>query len=316
MNNNNDIENQNFIIDGEYLDNDETFTNESNSPLERFKTSNILYNSNFDSSNNFRKSQSYPNNYYKKNTYNIGSNSIELVEQSFNPLVNNRDETNETSESSNLIISPNTNSDIDSDIETNYFIKIYNWFGLNKISVKTEILNKFISIILHIFIMIVFEIYFYFNYVVDIEKQQFLDKIQQYIDEFSNNLNLDNTKKELVYQLFGYKYDNTLLAELYTLYINSLDKQKQLLHHLMIKSCKVAGIFGLVLLGLIGYGLFKRYKIKWKWIWVENFLMFVLLGIFEYWFFMNVILNYNPITDAEIKYYVANQIVNYFNSTI
>ena len=93
-------------------------------------------------------------------------------------------------------------------------------------------------------------------------------------------------------------------------------KQKQLLNHLMIKSCKVAGIFGLVLLGLIGYGLFKRYKIKWKWIWVENFLMFVLLGIFEYWFFMNVILNYNPITDAEIKYYVANQIVNYFNSTI
>ena len=121
---------------------------------------------------------------------------------------------------------------------------------------------------------------------------------------------------EFIYQLIGYKYDNTLLTELYTLYIQSLEQQKELLYHLMIKSCKVSGIFGLVLFGLIVYGLFNGYKIKWKWIWMENFLMFAILGVFEYWFFMYVILNYNPITDAEIKYYVANQFVNYFNSTI
>jgi hypothetical protein len=320
--NNNDIENQNYIIDGKYLDNDETFVNESNSPLERFKILNTSFGSNFVSSNNFRKSQSYPNNYIcsnkfqnnfeNKNISDINSNNIELVEQSSNPLINNIDDTNETNEASNLIISSNSNDYI----RTNYFTKIYNWIGVNKISFFTEILNKFISIFLHIFIMIVFEIYFYFNFVVDIEKEEFLNKIQQYIDEFTHNINLDNTQKELIYQLIRYKYDNTLLTELYTLYIQSLEQQKELLYHLMIKSCKVAGIFGLVLFGFIGYGLLKRYKIKWKWVWMENFLMFAILGIFEYWFFINVILNYNPITDAEIKYYVANEFVNYFNSTI
>lgn len=322
------LESQDFIIDGEYLENchNKTFVNiedDTNSSLERFKNSLFELNS----SNSFRKSQSYPNNLLWTNILNNkhcnNSTDIELVDMSINPLVNsnhimdeaiNTNDTNDTiytDEASGLIVeTDNTNNHT----KSGYFTQIYNWFG--SISVKTEMLNKFISIFLHIFIMVIFEIYFYFNFVVDIEKEQFLEKIQQYIDEFTYNVNLDQTQKSIIYKLIGNKYNNTLLNQLYTMYIESLEQQKQLLHHLLIKSCGLAGIIGLVLFGLIGFGLYKRYKIKWKWIWVENFLMFALLGVFEYWFFMNVILNYNPITDAEIKYYVANQFVNYFNSTI
>ena len=327
MNNNNknkylmnDIECQNFIIDGENLENNEVYTNyvdDTNSPLKRFKNSNLLFEVN--TSNGFKKSQSYPNDLLWtnrfKNKCNNNSTDIELVEISINPLVNsnyNMDE--KTNEVSRLIIGTTCNTN--NHTKSGYFTRIYNWFGLNKISVKTEILNKFISIFLHIFMMVIFEIYFYFNYVVDIEKEQFLEKIQQYIDEFTNNINLDQTQKMLIYKLVGNKYDDSLMTQLYTMYIKSLEQQKQLLNHLMIESCEIAGIIGLVLIGLIGFGLFRGYKIKWKWIWVENFLMFVLLGVFEYWFFMNVILNYNPITDAEIKYYIANQFSNYFNLTI
>ena len=36
--------------------------------------------------------------------------------------------------------------------------------------------------------------------------------------------------------------------------------------------------------------------------------MFLFLGIFEYLFFMEIIMNYDPLTDAEIKYYVVNDI--------
>lgn len=323
----NDIEEQNFIIDGEYLENKEVNTNydnDANSPMERFKKLNPLFELN--TSNYFRKSQSYPNDLLwtnrLKNKYSNNTTDIELVEISMNPLVNfnssyNADEVNDVNdidEASGLIIE--TTSNISDYKKSSYFSQIYNWFGLNKISIKTEMLNKFISIFLHIFIMVIFEIYFYFNFVVDIEKEQFLDKIQEYIDEFTQNVNLDQTQKMIIYKLIGNKYDNTLMTQLYEMYTKSLEQQKQLLHHLMIKSCEIAGIIGLVLIGLIGFGLFRGYKIKWKWIWVENFLMFALLGVFEYWFFMNVILNYNPITDAEIKYYVVNQFVSYFNSTI
>lgn len=323
----NDIEGQNFIIDGEYLENKEVNTNydnDANSPLERFKKSNPLFELN--SSNSFRKSQSFPNDLLwtnrLKNKYSNNTTDIELVKISMNPLVNfnsnhNADEVNDVNdidEESGLIIE--TTCNINDYVKSSYFSQIYNWFGLNKISVKTEMLNKFISIFLHIFIMVIFEIYFYFNFVVDIEKEQFLEKIQQYIDEFIHNINLDQTQKMLIYKLVGDKYDNTLITQLYEMYTKSLKQQKKLLHSLMFKSCKIAGIIGIVLIGLIGFGLFKKYKIKWKWIWVENFLMFALLGIFEYWFFINVVLNYNPITDAEIKYFVANQFINYFNSTI
>ena len=60
-------------------------------------------------------------------------------------------------------------------------------------------------------------------------------------------------------------------------------------------------------------GIYDRTKIKWRWIFVENLLMFLFLGIFEYFFFTTIIMNYNLITDSEIKYYIAKE---FFNSII
>lgn len=348
-----DIEDQTFTIGYDQTDYDDEKNNfkyneniNDNSPLEKFKLSNALYNLNNSTNsnntnntcnqNNFRKSQSYPNNYSIDYFNNSGnhfteinlSNDIELVNVSTNPIVRvnltenmkinaldeTKDEINTLDETSSLMEESNSKINICCS-KSNYLVKFYYWVGLDKISVRTELLNKFISILLHIFIMVIFEIYFYFNFVVSIEKQQFLDKIQQYINEFEHNLNLNEMQKELIRQFFKLNYSETFLENLYMLYIESLNAQKKLLHHLMVKTCGVAGIIGIVLIGLIVYGLWYKYKIKWRWIWVENLLMFLLLGIFEYWFFMNVILNYNPITDDEIKYYIANQFVNYFNST-
>ena len=316
---NQNVENHNFVIEGEYLENNDNIyiENNMNSPLEKFKTYNALFGSKTIDMRSFKKSQSYPNNCIQNDRmvvmdkFKNCSNDIELIDISTNPLINYNDinETNNiTNETHGLINNKNKNNYAK---YYKYFTKIYYWFG----SAKIEMLNKFISIILHILIMVIFEIYFYFNFVINIEKEQFLGKIQQYIHEFKQNLNLDQTQKELIHQIIKRNLDDNFLTQLYTLYIQSLKQQKKLLYRLMIKSCRVTGIFGIVLLGLIMYSLYKGYKIKWKWVWMENILMFVLLGIFEYWFFMNVILNYNPITDAEIKYLVANQFVSYFNST-
>jgi hypothetical protein len=53
-------------------------------------------------------------------------------------------------------------------------------------------------------------------------------------------------------------------------------------------------------------------RCKWKHILIENVLMFVCLGIFEFIFFINIILHYSPITDAEIKYTIAKQLLEPF----
>ncbi len=103
---------------------------------------------------------------------------------------------------------------------------------------------------------------------------------------------------------------------LYDQYIESLVDQKILLKKLLVRSCTIAGVFGIVLFLLFFRALFSRKKIKWNWIWIENMLMLLLLGIFEYIFFTTIIMRYKPITDAEIKYHVVSEFVNYMNDTI
>ena len=93
-------------------------------------------------------------------------------------------------DTTNLLNSPNSQNFTDSNSfikKIKYskiyccLIKLYNCCGFNKINF-VEIINKFLSIFLHIFIMVVFEIYFYFNYVVQIEKNEFINKINSYLN--------------------------------------------------------------------------------------------------------------------------------------
>lgn len=192
--------------------------------------------------------------------------------------------------------------------------KIANFLKINKIN-KVEIINKFITICLHIFIMIIFEIFFYFNYVVKIEKESFLNELDNYLSQIKN-IPLTNKEKKLIKLILNSNNNNNyLLNTLYEQYIQSLELQKKILHNLLVQSCKMAGIVGIVLIILFLSGLANRKKIKWNWIFIENILMFIFLGIFEYFFFTTIIMGYNPITDAEIKYFVADKVFNYFNST-
>lgn len=164
--------------------------------------------------------------------------------------------------------------------------------------------------------MVIFEIYFYFNYIIQIEKNEFLNQINKYFGEL-NNIPIDSAQKQAIKYIIdsnNSKY-NAYLTYLYDQYINSLSSQKKLLQKLLIKACIIAGIIGIIFTILFSIGLFNRKKIKWNWIWIENLLMFLFLGIFEYFFFMTIVINYNPITDAEVKYYMVNGIVSYFNST-
>jgi hypothetical protein len=168
--------------------------------------------------------------------------------------------------------------------------------------------------------MVLFEIYFYFNYVIPIEKNEFIGKINLYLIEFESNLNLNHVQKRAILYLLEseniHNFNNTFMSDLYNQYLKSLEQQQKLLDKLLILACNMCGIIGIILLILFCFCFINRKKINWKWIFIENLLMFALLGVFEYLFFTNIILNYSPITDAEIKYFVVDNLYNYFNSTI
>jgi hypothetical protein len=180
---------------------------------------------------------------------------------------------------------------------------------------KIELYNKCISITLHVFIMVIFEIYFYFNYVIAMERNVFLSKINNYFTQLMNVKNDDDINNYLLHKIINSKQIILLQNQLYEEYINSLHEQEELIKKLLVNALILCGIIGIIVLIFFINGLYNYKFIKWKWILIENIFMLLFLGFFEYMFFINIILKYNPITDNEIKYIVINNFINYFNST-
>lgn len=194
-----------------------------------------------------------------------------------------------------LLIKP---INIDTKPKPNMKYHICVWVNKHKI----EFINVSMSVFLHVFVMIIFEIYFYFNYVVIIEKKAFTDKINDYFDEL--------TKYDTQVLIYNMVEINNAMDTLYANYLEALDEQNKLLHHLMYVACELGGGFGLAFLLSWCFGILHYKQIKWKTIFVENVVMLGLLGCFEYLFFMNVIMNYNPISDAELEYMIAQKAYN------
>jgi len=188
-------------------------------------------------------------------------------------------------------------------------IKMSNYYFTN----KAKVINKMLSITIHIFIMVVFEIYFYFNYVIYLERDEFMGKIRSYLNEL-DNIQLNQAQQIVISQLIN-KNSAQVTAQLYSNYIQSLYEQNQLKKELMVVSYKMAGVVGGVLCFFFLWGLLNWKEIKWKTIILDNVLMFLFLGTFEYMFFSHVILHYNPVTDGEIKYTLYKGLVDYFNQT-
>lgn len=169
-----------------------------------------------------------------------------------------------------------------------------------------EFINVSLCVLLHVFIMIVFEIYFYFNYVIEIERAAFLDKIDDYFRKTQKYQH-----PEPILALYPDAYNNWLNT-LYADYMSSKSAQAALLHHLLQKACEMGGAFGIVLVANVFLALYYYKQIRWKTIMAENVAMLGLLGFFEYLFFTHIIMNYNPISDAELEYIIAKQAYNIF----
>ena len=197
-----------------------------------------------------------------------------------------------------------TDSSINSETyDINRENSILNFFRVDKF----EMVNKHLSIFLHVAIMISFEIFFYFNYIVYIERNEILKKLETYFREIKR---IETNEEIIAIDFFvdTEEFQN-FYAKLYADYIKSSEKQKENLQALMATACYIGIPFYIFFVGLMVYGICRRKKIKWSWLIYENILMFLCLGIFEYLFFTNIILNYDPLTDAEIKYYFVKGLI-------
>ena len=176
---------------------------------------------------------------------------------------------------------------------------------------RRDIVETGISVSIHTFIMAVFEIYFYFGYVVVIEKKMFIDKIDSYTYAFNAyyDTNVSDEEHSVLVALFPQSQMELLLNKLYIDYKRSLEDQKELLDALLLQSYKMLVVVTSVLVLFFTLGFYSKKNIHWKKIVADNILMFVSLGIFEYIFFNNIILKYSPVTDAEIKYEIVKNML-------
>lgn len=174
-----------------------------------------------------------------------------------------------------------------------------------------DIIETSISVSIHTFIMAVFEIYFYFGYIVIIEKKLFMDKIESYTYAFQvyYDNHITNEEHKVLIALFPQRQVAILLQSLYKDYKQSLEEQKELLESLLLKSYKMLIVVSSVLILFLTLGFYSKKPIHWKKIVADNIFMFVSLGIFEYIFFINIILKYTPVTDAEIKYEIVKNML-------
>jgi hypothetical protein len=178
---------------------------------------------------------------------------------------------------------------------------------------KVELKNKLISVFFHIFLMSMFEILFYFFFIVDIEKELFLDKLMTYNDQIKENYytNVSPEQQILITQIINDSINkDTLMTQIRQNYDADMQKQKALFDALLDKSIILSSIVGAIFLFTVIYG---RKEIKINWVLFENILLFFFLGLYEYIFFNMIILKYTPITDGEIQYLFVCNIASIFD---
>jgi hypothetical protein len=183
-----------------------------------------------------------------------------------------------------------------------YFLNTY----ICKEKVYYKYLNKLIAITLHIFFLSIFETYFFFKYVSVMEKNAFLDKLDWYVENVQFIYTNDLTQSEqdaLNNQVHNYiDMHPNFIDNMHNKYQYDDEKNKENEHDLIIYSWWLSGFIGAIHLVFLILGLIHYKKIEWKWLMFENLMMIALLAFFEYYFFINVIIDYDPISTAEINY--------------
>lgn len=211
-------------------------------------------------------------------------------------------------------------SSLHTSIETGHYSPMKQIYKPQQRKLYHIISEKSLSIITHVMIMASFEIYFYFNYIILMERKLFLEKINSYfkkIDAYYEDQDSESDNKQKISEFIVYvlNHHNEVYNYFYDQYIESKDQQSKLLNELLHISLTMLSVIFIAFIIIFMNALRIHKHISWRHILMENFMMFLLLGIFEYLFFTYIILQYTPITDSELQYIIYNNMVNIVNGT-
>jgi hypothetical protein len=169
--------------------------------------------------------------------------------------------------------------------------------------------EKVISLMLHISLISLFETIFFFHFVSPSEDDALLTAVRGFATGFetecsawpANATTVVRDLLALVVNVTRIDDSATMAATMRGTYNDGLQR----------KSWGYFGGLSGATTALIGISLWRRYKIHWRRVWIENIAMVGLLGVYEYLFFRTIVYNYKSLSSAELK---AN-IVGLLNGT-
>lgn len=166
--------------------------------------------------------------------------------------------------------------------------------------------KRFLMFTIHLSLIALFEIIFFFNVIVNYENNIFYGIIDGFTNPLSLNcINYNNTEKMVITDILGLfiNMSNVDNEANQSIQFRNAHNNKILLKSWMY-------FLGLVLLGiiLIIINYFKQKKVNMKKVLIDNLIMILLLGLYEFIFFKTIILNYFIINNIELLKYILMKI--------
>jgi len=164
--------------------------------------------------------------------------------------------------------------------------------------IKTPFIKVCLHINIHLKFLSLLEPLFYFLYASDLESYIFISKLKTIITQVIKPMQkffISNKKLKVIINDLTLKYKKERNK--------SIVLKNESNHNLFLRSLYPFYITFIIL--LIICFLTKKYTtISIKLIYLEHFLLMVFVGIYEYWFFTQILINFKPISDSEILYLV------------
>jgi hypothetical protein len=158
---------------------------------------------------------------------------------------------------------------------------------------------------IHLFLISAFETVFFFTYVAGKEDKGIEATIDSYYTPIKNSCpSWSNTTRWVVYEILSGNEIQKITKEGLDSYRDRMRVNTQLLYYSLIASA----VFLVILGGVAGTLFYRGIKIHWIKTLSENVMMVLLLGFYEYAFFMTIIYKYNSISTNELNSYIANGI--------
>jgi hypothetical protein len=169
------------------------------------------------------------------------------------------------------------------------------------------VINKLMLFFIHLFLISLFELIFFFNYVTKFEDNALVSVFNSLTNSITNICsNFNSETKVIVDDIFNMFFNTTIINQKALIAYNN---RNEINHILFINAIMyfVVILAVNILLYIINKVYYKR-RINYKDILLDNLIMITILGIYEYIFFSNIVFKYVTITPDEIT---KNEINNF-----